>query len=179
MSEDSPIATRKRSHPSTSSSSAWRARRAAVLNMSEVPQNPNFLDLSSIKNDIIQNKNKEYTSSDDASSCNTQNANAIYSTPDEVASDNDMFENLLQSGTKSLYDDLLCSKLRDCPLKNSCTQTYFLFSPIKRLYSVVTMNENGVAKKCIVPLHWVNELDQIVYWPPQGKNRFTTTQASG
>ncbi|XP_047129220.1 uncharacterized protein LOC124809271 isoform X2 [Hydra vulgaris] len=31
------------------------------------------------------------------------------------------------------------------------------------------MNENGVAKKCIVPLHWVNEVDQIVYWPPQGK----------
>ncbi|XP_047129218.1 uncharacterized protein LOC124809271 isoform X1 [Hydra vulgaris] len=123
MSEDSPIATRKRSHPSTSSSSAWRARRAAVLNMSEVPQNPNFLDLSSIKNDIIQNKNKEYTSSDDASSCNTQNANAIYSTSDEIASDNDMFENLLQSGTKSLYDDLLCSKLRDWALKNSCTQT--------------------------------------------------------
>ena len=37
------------------------------------------------------------------------------------------------------------------------------------MYSVVTLNENGVEKKCIVPLHWVDEVKKIVHWPPRGK----------
>ena len=45
----------------------------------------------------------------------------------------------------------------------------YVFSPIKRLYSVVTLNENGVVKKCIVLLHWVDEVKKIVDWPLRGK----------
>ncbi|XP_065646159.1 uncharacterized protein LOC136076717 [Hydra vulgaris] len=43
-------------------------------------------------------------------------------------------------------------------------------SPIKRLYSVVTLNENTFHKKCMVPFHWVEEEEECVYWPPVGEH---------
>ena len=92
--------------------------------MSEVSQNPTFFDsdLSCIKNDNIRKASNEYASSDEDAS-NTQDANAEYKTSDGLASDSGNFENLLEFGTNSLYDEVLCSKLRDWALKNSCTQT--------------------------------------------------------
>nr|XP_047137819.1 uncharacterized protein LOC124814308 [Hydra vulgaris] len=43
-------------------------------------------------------------------------------------------------------------------------------SPIKKLYSVVTLNENNFHKKCMVPFHWVEEDEKCVYWPPVGEH---------
>ena len=33
----------------------------------------------------------------------------------------------------------------------------------------MTINEEGLTKKCMVPLHWVDGNQKIVYWPPKGK----------
>ncbi|XP_065661148.1 uncharacterized protein LOC136084654 isoform X2 [Hydra vulgaris] len=45
-------------------------------------------------------------------------------------------------------------------------------SPVKRLYSVVTISEDNILKKVTVPLHWVNNKENIVYWPPKSKKQF-------
>ncbi|XP_065669796.1 uncharacterized protein LOC105850526 [Hydra vulgaris] len=44
-------------------------------------------------------------------------------------------------------------------------------SPIKRLYSVVTIIEDEKQKKMTVPVHWVDELKNVVYWPPKDKKQ--------
>ncbi|XP_065644608.1 uncharacterized protein LOC136075418 isoform X2 [Hydra vulgaris] len=44
-------------------------------------------------------------------------------------------------------------------------------SPIKRLYSVVTIIEDEKQKKMTVPVHWVDELKSVVYWPPKDKKQ--------
>ncbi|XP_065665926.1 uncharacterized protein LOC136087351 [Hydra vulgaris] len=40
---------------------------------------------------------------------------------------------------------------------------------IQRLYSTVAIKEDGIDTKTVVPTHWVNAEESIVYYPPRGK----------
>ncbi|XP_065659991.1 uncharacterized protein LOC136083963 [Hydra vulgaris] len=120
MADNSYIATRKRSNPSTSSVSLSRKRRLAVIQMSVSTQGSSDITRNEQSNNIFTDISNDVEDKDflfiesDLSNCNSEIDVSLISS-ESVSYGNKKDEN-------SIYDACLCSKLRYWALTNRCTR---------------------------------------------------------